>query len=274
MVRQQIAILMLAVGLAVISSDGFAQEEPSRSRSQARSQVISRNGVVATEHPLASQAGAMILARGGHAVDAAVAANAVMGLVAPMSNGMGGDLFAIIYEAKSGKLYGLNASGWAPAGLTVEFLKNKGYEQMPMRGIHAVTVPGAVDGWDKLLGRFGRLKLADVLAPAIRYAEDGFPVTEWVGGAWAGSEGLLREDENAARTYLPNDHAPHVGTLFRNPDLATSLKLVATKGRDGFYKGDLAERIVKYSKRHGGTMTEADLAEFSARVGGSHSDNL
>jgi gamma-glutamyltranspeptidase/glutathione hydrolase len=263
MMRQGIALLVLLVGLAMVNGESYAQEE-SRGRSQARSQVISRYGVVATEHPLASQAGALILARGGNAVDAAIAANAVMGLVAPMSNGIGGDLFAIVYEAKSGKLYGLNASGWAPARLNVEFLKSKGYDQMPQRGIHAVTVPGVVDGWDKLLGRFGRLKLAAVLAPAIRYAEEGFPVTEWVGGAWAGGERLLREDENATHTYLPNGHAPGVGEIFRNPDLAASLTQIAAKGRDAFYKGDIAKRIVKYSKRQGGTMTEADLAEFSA----------
>src|SRR6266852_3243607 len=153
-------------------------------RTQARSMVISRYGIVATEHPIASQIGATILAQGGNAVDAAVAANAAMGVFAPMANGIGGDMFAIVYEAKTGKLYGLNASGWAPTGLTPEFLKSKDLSQMPGSGIHAVTVPGAVDGWEKLLRRFGRKRLSTVLAPAIRYANEGFPVTEIFSSYW------------------------------------------------------------------------------------------
>src|SRR5438034_2576864 len=173
-------------------------------RTQARSMVISRYGIVATEHPLASQIGATILAQGGNAVDAAVAANAAMGVVEPMANGIGGDLFAIVYEAKSGKLYGLNASGWAPAGLSIEFIKAKGITEMPSNGIHSVTVPGCVDGWQKLLDRFGQKKLRDVLVPAIRLAEEGSPVTEIVSSYWAGSERKLRKSESATRTYLPN----------------------------------------------------------------------
>src|SRR5579864_85006 len=146
----------------------------SQDRNQGRSMVISRYGIVAAESPLASQAGVQMLERGGNAVDAAVAANAMMGLVAPMSSGIGGDLFAIVYDAKSGKLYGLNASGWAPKALTADYLLGKGIASMPQSGIQSVTVPGAVDGWDKLLKRFGRKSFADVLAPAIAYADDGF----------------------------------------------------------------------------------------------------
>src|SRR5487761_840310 len=156
----------------------------SQDRNQGRSMVISRYGIVAAESPLASQAGVQMLERGGNAVDAAIAANAMMGLVAPMSNGIGGDLFAIVYDAKSGKLYGLNASGWAPAGLSIEFLKKQGFQDMPLRGIQAVTEPGAVDGWQKLLDRFGKKKLSEVLAPAIRTADEGFPVTEWTSELW------------------------------------------------------------------------------------------
>ena len=133
-----------------------------------------------------------------------------MGVVAPMANGIGGDLFAIVYEARSSKIHGLNASGWAPAGLTPEFLKAKGISIMPSNGIHSVTVPGAVDGWDKLLRRLGRKKLSDVLAPAIRYAEEGFPVTEIFSSYWAASEKKLRQDRNAASTFLPRGHAPRV----------------------------------------------------------------
>ena len=233
-------------------------------RSQARSMVVSRDGIVAAESPLAAQAGAMIMARGGNAVDAAVATNAVMGVVAPMMNGIGGDLFAIVFDAKSGKLYGLNASGWAPAKLTVDFLKGKGITEMPERGIHAVTVAGTVDGWSKLLTRFGTKKFSDVLSPAIHYAREGFPVPELDAEDWAGSEKELAGDKNAAATFLINGHAPRVGEVFRNPDLARSLELIAGGGRDVFYKGDIASRIVATSSRLGGTMTAEDLAEFSS----------
>ncbi len=174
--------MVLLVGLAIVTGEIEAQEINAPDRGQARSVVISRYGIVAAESPLAAQAGVEILERGGTAADAAVATNAVMGVVAPMSNGIGGDLFAIVYDAKSGKLYGLNASGWSPAGLTIQYLKGKGFHALPERGIHSVTVPGTVDGWQKLLERFGRKKMSDVLAPAIRAAEDGFPVTEMVGG--------------------------------------------------------------------------------------------
>ncbi|OFW32599.1 MAG: gamma-glutamyltransferase [Acidobacteria bacterium RIFCSPLOWO2_12_FULL_60_22] len=253
-----IMTLFLAVTLFAIGSR--AQE----GRSQGRSVVVSRYGIVAAESPLAAQAGATILARGGHAVDAAVAANAVMGLVAPHMNGMGGDLFAIVYEARSGKLYGLNASGWAPAGMTIEFLKQKGITEMPPAGIHTVTVPGAADGWDKLLSRFGRMKFAEVLAPAIHYAEEGFPVTEWSAAAWLGSEQAIRNDPNASRTFLPNGRPPQFGEIFKNPDLAWSLKQIAAGGRPAFYEGEIARRIVKTSEQHGGAMALADLAEFSS----------
>jgi gamma-glutamyltranspeptidase/glutathione hydrolase len=163
-------------------------------RTQNRSMVISRGGIVAAENPLAAQAGASVLAHGGNAVDAAVATNAVMGVVEPMMNGIGGDLFAIVYDAKTGKLYGLNASGWAPAGLSIEFLKSKGITGMPQKGIQSVTVPGAVDGWSKLLARFGTKKFPDVLAPAIYYAREGFPVPEWDAAYWAHSEDGLRQE--------------------------------------------------------------------------------
>lgn len=149
-------------------------------RTQGRSVVMSRCGIVASEHPLASQAGAEILAEGGHAVDAAIAANAMMGVVAPMTCGLGGDLFALVYEAKSGKLHGLNASGYAPSGLTLESLRQLGLTNMPQRGIHSVTVPGAVEGWDALRRRFGRKSFDRLLTPAIRTAQEGFPVTELV----------------------------------------------------------------------------------------------
>jgi len=225
--------------------------------------IITCQGIAATEQPLASQIGATIMAEGGNAVDAAVAANAAMGLVEPMANGLGGDLFVMVYEAKTGKLYGLNASGWAPAGLTPEFLRGKGISAMPQNGIQSVTVPGVVDGWDKLLKRFGRKKLAEVLAPAIRYAEEGFPVSEIIALYWAASVGKLQRDTNAAHTYLPKGHAPGTGEIFRNPELAWSLKQIAAHGRKAFYDGAIAKRILARSKELGGTLTAEDLAGYS-----------
>jgi gamma-glutamyltranspeptidase / glutathione hydrolase len=254
---RSLCVVFLAL---IVQSPAVAQD-----RSQARSMVITRYGIVATEHPIASQIGATILAEGGNAVDAAIAANAAMGVFAPMANGIGGDLFAIVYEAKTGKLYGLNASGWSPAGLTPEFLKAKGITVMPTNGIHSVTVPGAVDGWDKLNRRFGRKKLSALLAPAIRYADEGFPVTEIFSSYWIASERKLRRDTNAAKTFLPNGRAPHTGEIFRNPEIAASLKEIAKHGRSAFYEGPIAKHILDCSKAHGGTMTAEDLAKFSSQ---------
>jgi gamma-glutamyltranspeptidase / glutathione hydrolase len=257
------ALLALLSAVIFVTAHG-GSEACAQDRNQGRSMVISRNGIVAAESPLAAQAGVQMLERGGNAVDAAVAANAVMGLVAPMSNGIGGDLFAIVYDAKSGELYGLNASGWAPAGLTIEFLKKQGFRDMPSQGIQSVTVPGAVDGWQKLLDRFGKKKFSEVLAPTIRTAEDGFPLPEWISGIWAANADFLRGNEAATQTYLPDDKAPRLGQIFRNPDVARSLRLIAQGGRDAYYKGELAKAIVETSRRHGGTHTEKDFAEFSA----------
>ena len=231
-------------------------------RSQSRSTITPTHGIVASESVLASQVGASILERGGNAVDAAIATNAMLGLVAPMNDGIGGDLFAIYYEAKTGKLYGLNASGWAPKALTADYLLAKGLTTMPQRGIHAATVPGAVNGWAKLLSRFGRQSFAQVLAPAIRYAEAGFPVGEVVSVYWKDSEKDLRADAPTAQTYLPAGHVPVAGELFRNPDLAWTYKEIARGGAAAFYKGAISKKMLATFESHGGTMTAADLAEF------------
>src|SRR5437879_628921 len=233
-------------------------------RSQARSMVISRGGIVAAESPLAAQAGVRILERGGNAVDAAIATNAMMGVVEPMMNGIGGDLFVIVYDAKANKLYGLNASGWAPKRLTVEYLQKQGIRSMPQQGVNAITVPGAVDGWQKLADKFGRKKLAEDLTAAIRTAQEGFPVPEWTAAYWAAEVDFLRQDEAAAKTYLPGDRAPKLGEVFRNPDLAWSLEQIAQLGRGAFYKGEIATKILESMKRHNGPMTAQDLAEFSS----------
>ncbi len=257
--RLWLFIVSITICLLISAAQALAQD-----RSQARSMVITRYGIVASEHPLASQIGAGVLSEGGNAVDAAVAVNAALGVFAPMANGIGGDMFAIVYEAKSGKLYGLNASGWSPRALTPEFLATKGITNMPQNGIDSVTVPGVVDGWDKLLRRFGRKSLANLLKPAIRYAQEGFPVTEIFASYWAASERSLRRNTNATATFLPNGRAPRAGELFRNPDLAWSLTQIARHGRKAFYQGEIAKRILATSRGLGGSMRAEDLADFSA----------
>ncbi len=233
-------------------------------RAQGRSMVISQTGIVATESPLASKAGAAILERGGNAVDAAIAAHAVMTVVAPVWNGIGGDLFAIVYDAKSGKYYGLNASGWAPAAQSIERLHEKGLREMPGHGIESVTVPGSVDGWQKLLDRFGKKKMNEVLAPAIQIAEDGYPVTEWIAQHFASNVDLLRDNEAAAKTFLISDRAPRLGEVMRNPDLAWSLRQIAQGGRDAFYRGEITKRILALSARHGGALAAKDFSDYSS----------
>src|SRR3984885_6309447 len=200
-----------------------------RDRANARSMVITSYGIVATSHVQASVAGAKILERGGSAVDAAIAANAALGVTEPMMNGMGGDLFAIYWEAKTGKLYGLNASGWAPRGLTIAHLKAKGATSMPPAGIDSVTVPGAVAGWHALHERFGRLAWKDLFQPAIGYAADGYPVPEVIASYWKDSTDWLADDVEARRVYLPGGASPAVGQVFQNRDLAKALRLRGEK---------------------------------------------
>jgi len=233
-------------------------------RSQGRSVVMSKGGIVAAESPLAAQAGVRILDSGGNAVDAAISTNAMMGVVEPMMNGIGGDLFAIVYDAKANKLYGLNSSGWAPKSLTIDYLHKQGLKEMPQKGINAVTVPGTVEGWQKLADKFGRKKLAEDLAAAIATARGGFPVPEITSAYWAGGVDLLHSNEAASKVYLPGDHAPKPGEVFRNEDLAWSLQQIAEHGRDAFYKGEIAGRILAAEKMHGGPMVEEDLSKFAA----------
>ena len=234
------------------------------SRWQARSMAISARGIVAAESPLAAQAGAVVLAGGGHAVDAAIAANAVMGLVAPMMNGVGGDLFAIVYDAASDTVHGLNASGWSPAGASIEALTARGMSKMPQHGIHAVTVPGAVSGWMVLHEKFGKAPIETILSAAIAHAENGFPVSEITSLEWGGSVPRLQNDANAMMTYLPDGRPPAAGEMFRNPDLARTLQAIAASGGDAFYRGDVAGRILKCSDDRGGAFTAADLSEYAA----------
>jgi len=255
-------LLSLAIFVSLVIAVP-AQQPPAKPTIVAgRSKVATKYGIVAASQPLAAQAGVQILQRGGNAIDAAIAANAVMGLVEPHYNGIGGDLFAIYYEARTGKLYGLNAGGWAPAALTPAFLKSKGITRMPGSGIHTVTVPGAVAGWDAMRSRFGKLPMADLLAPAIYYAEEGFPVSDVIARYWADGSARLAAEPLAAQTYLPNGRAPRAGEIFKNPRLASTLRLIAQKGAAGFYEGKTADAIVAISREKGGAMTLADLKDY------------
>jgi gamma-glutamyltranspeptidase / glutathione hydrolase len=229
-----------------------------------RSVIATRYGIVASSQPLAAAAGVKILDLGGNAIDAAIATNAVVGLTEPTSNGIGGDLFALVYDAKTKRVHALNASGWAPTGLTPEFLAQKGHETMPPRGVFSITVPGAVAGWDALREKFGTLPMSTLLAPAIRLADEGFPVTEITAGHWRTSQPLLSGDPEATKTFLPGGEPPRAGELFRNPALAKSLQRIAARGAVGFYEGETAEAILALSRERGGTFTAADLAEFRA----------
>jgi len=230
-----------------------------------RSVTASQHGVAASSQPLAAQAAVQILQRGGHAVDAAIAANAVQGLMEPSSNGIGGDLFAIVHAAKNDALFGVNASGWSASGMTPDFLARKGIVgELPASGPHTVTVPGAVAGWIALHERFGRLPLAADLAPAIWYAENGFPVMEITAGLWAGAAPVLAQDPESLATFLIDGRPPAAGEVFRNPALARSLRRIAESGRRGFYEGPTAQAIVEVVRAHGGVMDPEDLAEFEA----------
>jgi len=261
-IRLTISLLLIMI-FAVGSNPQKPGTTSDPGRDYGRSMVVSRFGIVATSQALASAAGADILRQGGSAVDAAIAANAALGVIEPMMNGIGGDLFAIVYDAKAKKLYGINSSGWAPQRLTIDFLKSRGISHStPGKSIHSVTVPGAVAGWDALHRRFGKLPLERVLEPAIYYASSGVPITEMVAGVWATAGQALREQPNFKKTFLTEGHAPKTGEVFRDPDLAASLQLIASHGRDGFYRGPLAQKIVRFSEELGGTMSEQDLAEF------------
>jgi gamma-glutamyltranspeptidase / glutathione hydrolase len=226
--------------------------------------VVSQRGIVASEQPLASQAGATILAEGGSAADAAIATSAVMGVMQPMMNGMGGDLFAIEWNAKTGKVSGLNASGWAPERLTLSYLRSKGQRHIPETGILSVSVPGCVMGWWELHQRFGKLPWKDLFKPAIYYASHGFPVPQWDSMYWPAYAKVLSADAEAVRIYLPGGHAPKLGQIFRNPEYARALELVASEGERAFYDGSIAQAIVKTSGELGGVIQPEDLSDYRA----------
>ncbi|MFH1844315.1 MAG: gamma-glutamyltransferase [bacterium] len=225
-----------------------------------RSEVIARHGMVATSQPLATQIALDILKQGGSAVDAAIAANAALGLMEPTGNGIGGDLFAIVWDAETERLYGLNASGRSPGNLTLAEFRERGLEHVPPYGPLPVTVPGCVDGWFELHERFGKLPMTEVLAPAIRYAREGFPVSELIAYYWQLSVPGRQEYAGFLETFTVNGRAPAKGEIWRQPDLASTLQTIATGGRDEFYRGDIARAIGEYMQREGGFLSYEDLA--------------
>jgi gamma-glutamyltranspeptidase/glutathione hydrolase len=227
-----------------------------------RSEVIATSGMVATSHPLAAQIGIDILKQGGSAVDAAIAVNAALGLMEPTGSGIGGDLFAIVWDADEQKMYGLNASGPAPRALTLRYVRAKKLERMPFEGPLPWTVPGCVAGWGALHEKFGELPFDQLLAPAIRYAEQGFPLTELIAYYWDRSVKKFAGYENFQQVYAPLGRAPRKGEVFKNPDLAATYRAIAEHGPDTFYKGEIAERIVEYSDSVGGLLGQKDLSRF------------
>jgi len=229
-----------------------------------RSAVMSNRGMVATSQPLAAQAGASMLLQGGNAIDAAIATAAALNVVEPMSTGLGGDTFALVYLSRTNELKALNASGRAPYTASLATLRNLGYQVMPETGIHTVTIPGALDGWCSLLDKYGTMSLAQVLAPAIDLAEHGFPVTEIIGHTWKMNSAKLKLNASAAHTYLMAGRAPEPGEIFVQSDLAMTLKKITEGGRDVFYQGEIAEAIAACSQENGGFITIQDLHDHTS----------
>jgi len=227
-----------------------------------RSEVIATHGMVATSQPLAAQIGIDILKKGGNAIDAAIAVNAALGLMEPTSCGIGGDLFAIVWINKEKKLYGLNASGPAPKAISLEYFKKKGIKRIPLHGPLPWTVPGCVDGWFELHRRFGKLSMKEILEPAINYAENGFPLSEVIAYYWERAVKAFKNYKNFQKLYAPGGKILKKGDIFKNPELARTYRLLDEKGRDVFYKGEIAKRIVEYSKRVGGFFQLEDFANF------------
>jgi gamma-glutamyltranspeptidase/glutathione hydrolase len=240
-------------------------DRPTSNAHGSRSPVLAMNGLAATSQPLASVAALRVLQDGGNAVDAAISAAAVLNVVEPMSTGIGGDMFALVYMQKDGKPVGLNGSGWSGSKASVDFFSSRRLMAVPVFGMHSVTVPGAVAGWFKLHDRYGTLPMSRILAPAIGYAELGFPVSDIISAQWQRAEEKLRATPEAARDFLLDGRAPRHGDIVKLPRLARTLKQIADAGRNAFYKGEIAQRIVEFSNKHDGMLTPADFADFDAQ---------
>ena len=258
----RLVYLIIAATLTLLGSGtATAADRVTGETFALRSPVLASNAMAATSQPLATQVALDVMQSGGNAIDAAIAANAVLGLVEPTGNGIGGDLFAIVWDAKNQKLVGLNASGRSPKSLSLEWFKDQGYESIPSHGPLPVTVPGAVDGWFMLHQRFGSKPMSALLAPAIRYAEEGFPVTQLIAYYWNRSVPILSKWPGFNEQFTLQGRAPKQGDVWRNPNLANTLKTIAEQGRDGFYAGPVAKVIADYMQANGGFLSMADLAE-------------
>jgi len=252
--------IAIVVCTALISFAANAGDRITGKDFATRSEVIAQHGMVATSHPLATQAGLDILKKGGNAIDAAIAANAALGLMEPVSNGVGGDLFAIVWDAKTKKLYGYNGSGRSPKSLSLKWFQDNGYKEIPAWGPLPVSVPGCVDGWFALHDRFGKLSMKDDLAPAIQYAREGFPLTELIAFYWKLSVGRLSKYPGFKEQMTIDGRAPEKGEIWKNPNLATTLETIANGGRDAFYSGKIARTIGDYMKANGGFLSYEDMA--------------
>src|SRR5438270_1878938 len=265
-------VIILLIGISAFANTSSAQIDRITGKNFAtRSEVLARHGMVCTSVPAATQVGVEILKRGGSAVDAAIAANATLGLVEPVSNGVGGDLFAIVYSAKENKLYGINGSGRSPSGLSYEQMNAElaklNRKTIPPTGMLPISVPGTVDAWSELNKKFGKLKLADDLAPAIHYAEEGFPVTELIAYYWAFGPQIYKGLPGAfLETYTLDGkgRTPAKGDIFKNPALAKTLRLTGEKGRDAFYKGEIADKIDIFMQQNGGFLRKEDFEKHTS----------
>jgi gamma-glutamyltranspeptidase/glutathione hydrolase len=265
MLLKTTVLVLLTVSLGSMGSALRAGERLTPAAGRAgRSVTLATHGMVAASHPLAAQIGLDVLKNGGNAIDAAIAVNAALGLMEPMSCGIGGDLYALVWDAKTQKLHALNASGRSPYKATRELFAAKGLDEIPTSGPLSWSVPGCVDGWEELRKRFGTRTLAQLLEPSIRYAEDGFPVSPVIAGYWRSGEVRLRRHGNAASTYLIDGRAPRAGDVFKNANLARSYRQIAAKGRDAFYKGDIARSVVAFAEKNGGLFAMKDFADHTS----------
>ena len=253
--------LSISVFVILLSVSVFAQDRITGHNFATRSEVIAQHGMACTSQPLATQVALDILKSGGNAIDAAIAANAVLGLMEPTGNGIGGDIFAIVWDAKTRKLYGLNGSGRSPYELKLQYFKENGYKKIPALGPLSVSVPGCVDGWFELNKKFGKKPMSEILAPAVKYAREGFPVSEVIAYYWQSNSRSLQKYPGFAEIYMPGGKAPAKGEIFKNPYLANTLEKIGKEGRDVFYRGEMAEKIVKYLRENGGFFTMKDFED-------------
>lgn len=256
--------ILLTLSFAFIGFALSAQDRSVGKTFATRSEVIAQHGMAATSHPLATQVALDILKKGGNAIDAAIAANSCLGLMEPTGSGIGGDLFAIVWDAESQKLYGLNASGRSPYDLKREYFLKNGYKSIPARGPLPVSVPGCVDGWFELHKKFGYIDMDEILSPAINYARNGFPMADIIAYQWKSNVNVLKDFPGFKETFMPGGRAPEKGEIFKNPGLANTYEILAKKGRDGFYRGDVAKTMVKYIKEQGGFLSMKDLKDHTS----------